>query len=196
MTFGSTDMQSGDLTERLAFQRPSTTADQARTKTWATFATIWGRVEPLSGRESLQAAAVTSLVSYRARIAAQQLEAAAVSVSSTTRSGTPATVTPAAAHGLATGDYARLAGATQTAYNGKFSVTVTNSTVFTVTVSGSPATPATGTITSTLLLPISPKLRISWTPSWDAGQAAKTLQVQAVRPLGRDWFELDLGEAA
>ncbi|OFW37650.1 MAG: hypothetical protein A3J29_06145 [Acidobacteria bacterium RIFCSPLOWO2_12_FULL_67_14b] len=186
----------GDLTERLAFQRQTVTADQARTKTWATFATIWGQLEPLTGRETFQAAAVASLVAWRARIAAQQLEAAAVSVSSITRSGTTATVTTAAAHGLATGDYARLAGATQTAYNGKFSVTVTSTTVFTVTVSGTPATPATGTITSTLLLPVQPKLRVVWTPSWDAGQAAKTLQVHAVRPLGRDWCELDLGEAA
>jgi len=189
-------MRIGEMTERLAFQRGSKSADQTRTVTWTTFATIWGRVEPLSGRESIQAAALTSLVSYRARIAAQQLEASAVSVTSITRSGTTATVTCAAVHGLVTGDYARIAGAVQTAYNGKFAVTVTNTTIFTYTVSGSPATPATGTITSTLLLPISPKLRIAWTPSWDAGQAAKTLQIHGVRPLGHQWFELDLGEAA
>ena len=184
------------FTERLAFQRPTVASTQARAVTWATFATLWGMVEPLSGRESIQAAVVASQVSYRARLATQQLEAAAVPVDSITRSGTTATVTTAAAHGLATGDYARVAGATQTDYNGKFAVTVTNTTVFTYAVGGSPATPATGTITSTLLVPVQPTLRIVWTPSWDAGQAAKTLQVLAVRLLDRRRTELDLGEAA
>src|SRR3990167_2273721 len=172
------------FTERLAFQRPTVASTQARAVTWATFATLWGMVEPLSGRESIQAAVVASQVSYRARLATQQLEAAAVSVDSITRSGTTATVTTAAAHGLATGDYARVAGATQTDYNGKFAVTVTNTTVFTYAVGGSPATPATGTITSTLLVPLPPTLRIVWTPSWDAGQAAETLQGPAGRPRG------------
>lgn len=40
-----------------------------------------------------------------------------------------------------------IAGATQTEYNGDFSITVTTTTAFTYTIVGSPATPATGTIT-------------------------------------------------
>lgn len=72
----------------------------------------------------------------------------AVSVSSITRSGSTATVTTATAHGFQTGQYVTIAGATQTEYNGLFAVTVTSTTVFTYTVSGSPATPATGTITA------------------------------------------------
>src|SRR3990167_4629812 len=127
------------FTERLAFQRPTSASTQARVVTWATFATLCGRVEPLSGRESIQAAAVASQAAHRAPLATQQLEASAVSVNSITRSGTPATVTTAAAHGLATGDYARVAGATQTAYNGTFAVTVTNTTGSPTPAAGGPA---------------------------------------------------------
>jgi hypothetical protein len=68
-----------------------------------------------------------------------------VSVTSITRSSTTATVT-AAAHGFTTGDQVNIRGAVQTDYNGDFLVTVTDANTFTYTVSGSPATPATGTI--------------------------------------------------
>jgi hypothetical protein len=68
-----------------------------------------------------------------------------VSVTSITRSSTTATVT-ATAHGFTTGDQVNIRGAVQTDYNGDFIVTVTDANTFTYTVSGSPATPATGTI--------------------------------------------------
>ena len=71
-----------------------------------------------------------------------------VNVSSITRSGTTATVATADAHGLSTGDVVLISGATQTEYNGEFVVTVTGFSSFTYEVSGSPTTPATGTITS------------------------------------------------
>jgi hypothetical protein len=62
-----------------------------------------------------------------------------------------ATVTTAAPHGLlaadATGNFIIIAGADQSQYNGTFSVTVTGLSTFTYTVTGNPATPATGTIT-------------------------------------------------
>lgn len=74
---------------------------------------------------------------------------ATISVSSITRSSTTATVTTAVSHGLATGQKATIAGATQTDYNGSYIITVTGATTFTYTVANSPATPATGTITST-----------------------------------------------
>lgn len=70
-----------------------------------------------------------------------------VNVSSITRSGTTATATTATEHGLATGDSALIAGATQTEYNLDAVVTVLTPTTFTFQVAGSPATPATGTIT-------------------------------------------------
>lgn len=72
----------------------------------------------------------------------------AASVSSITRTNQIATVTTAAVHGLTSGDYVTMAGATQSEYNGEFSITVTSTTTFTYTVSGTPVTPATGTITA------------------------------------------------
>jgi hypothetical protein len=62
------------------------------------------------------------------------------------RSGTTATVT-ATAHGLTGTITVNILGATQPEYNGAFSCTVANANTFTYTVAGSPATPATGTIT-------------------------------------------------
>jgi hypothetical protein len=67
-------------------------------------------------------------------------------VSSLTRSGTTATVTTSTPHGFVTGQKVVISGATQTAYNNAFTVTVTGPTTFTFTVTGSPTTPATGTI--------------------------------------------------
>jgi hypothetical protein len=62
-----------------------------------------------------------------------------------TRSTTTATVT-STAHGYTTGDKVNIRGAAQSEYNGDFTITVTGADTFTYTVSGSPATPATGTI--------------------------------------------------
>lgn len=70
-------------------------------------------------------------------------------ITSITRSSTTATVTTTAAHGYATGNRITIAGADQAAYNGTFEITVTGGSTYTFTVSGSPTTPATGTITST-----------------------------------------------
>lgn len=66
-------------------------------------------------------------------------------VTSITRSSTTATVT-APGHGFTTGQKVVIYGATQSAYNGAFTVTAVDASTFTYTVSGSPATPATGTI--------------------------------------------------
>ena len=67
-----------------------------------------------------------------------------VAVSSITRASQTATVNTAAPHLLATGDWILMAGATQPEYNGWFQITVTGGSAFTYTVTGSPATPATG----------------------------------------------------
>lgn len=66
-------------------------------------------------------------------------------VTSITRSTTTATVT-ATGHGYTTNDKINIRGAGQSEYNGDFTVTVVDANTFTYTVSGSPATPATGTI--------------------------------------------------
>lgn len=68
-----------------------------------------------------------------------------------TRSGSTATVTHAA-HGLSSGAKVIIAGANQGEYNGLFVITVLTSSTYTYTVSGSPVTPATGTITSTAVI--------------------------------------------
>ena len=77
--------------------------------------------------------------------------AASASVTSITRSDTTATVTQAA-HGYTTGFSVTIAGANQADYNGAYTVTVVDVDSYTYTVAGSPATPATGTITATASL--------------------------------------------
>lgn len=82
-----------------------------------------------------------------------------VSVSSMTRSGSTATVNTASAHNVVVGDVIKIAGANESAYNGNQTVTaVVDSDTFEFTVSGSPSSPATGTITagaSTTYTPVS-----------------------------------------
>ena len=63
-----------------------------------------------------------------------------------TRSGSTATATMTGGHPFTTGQKVVISGATQTEYNGAFTITSTGSTTFTFTVTGTPATPATGTI--------------------------------------------------
>jgi hypothetical protein len=72
---------------------------------------------------------------------------AAVSTEGVTRSGAVATATTITPHGLITGSIVTMAGAVQTEYNGTVQVTVLNAYAFTYAVTGTPATPATGTIT-------------------------------------------------
>ena len=69
-----------------------------------------------------------------------------IPVTSITRSSSTATLNSTTAHGLATGDQVTISGATQTEYNGTYTITVVDSDTFTYTVTGTPATPATGTI--------------------------------------------------
>lgn len=66
-----------------------------------------------------------------------------------TRSGSTATVTDTG-HGWATGQCIEVAGADQGPYNGVHVITVTDANTYEYTVTGSPATPATGTITATV----------------------------------------------
>lgn len=70
---------------------------------------------------------------------------------SITRSGSTATVTHSS-HGLRTGQVVLISGANQVEYNGIHTITVTTSDAYTYAVSGTPDTPATGTITATLVI--------------------------------------------
>lgn len=68
-------------------------------------------------------------------------------VSSATYSAGTVTVTTSASHGFITGQSIRVRGATVSGYNGRWTVTVTNSTEFTYVTDGiALTTPATGTI--------------------------------------------------
>lgn len=64
-----------------------------------------------------------------------------------TRSGATATAN-CTSHGFLGHQTVKISGADQTDYNGEFRITVTDANNFTFTVGGSPATPATGTITA------------------------------------------------
>ena len=80
--------------------------------------------------------------------AASTLTAKSVSVTSITRAGTIALVTTASDHELASNVTVTIVGADQTQYNGAQTIQVTAANQFTYSVSGSPTTPATGTITA------------------------------------------------
>lgn len=71
------------------------------------------------------------------------------SIASITRSGTTATAT-ATGHPLATGVSLTVSGAGETEYNGAFDITVIDANTFSFEVTGSPSTPATGTIIGTI----------------------------------------------
>jgi len=76
------------------------------------------------------------------------LEATTNATVTITRSGAVATVAHTA-HGLATGDRVTIRGANQPEYNGVRTITYLTANTYTVPVSGTPITPATGTITAT-----------------------------------------------
>lgn len=68
------------------------------------------------------------------------------SVTGIARSGATATATTSGAHGFSAGFKVRVRGADQTEYNGVFIITNPTGTTFDYTVSGTPTTPATGTM--------------------------------------------------
>lgn len=68
--------------------------------------------------------------------------------SSLTRSGAVATFTDATGHGYIDGDVVLIAGANEPEYNGEYIIGNVTSTAFDYTITGTPATPATGTITA------------------------------------------------
>lgn len=69
-----------------------------------------------------------------------------LSVTSVTRIGSTATITTASPHGWSTGTVITVSGADQPEYNGSYSITVTGANTATYTITGTPVTPATGTI--------------------------------------------------
>ena len=44
-------MKSGELRHRVTLERTSDSSDWGRSGSWLTYATVWARVQPISGRE-------------------------------------------------------------------------------------------------------------------------------------------------
>lgn len=63
-------MQAGKLRHRITFQSKTATQDSfgEETITWGTFATVWGAVEPMTGREFLEGKGLEAEVTTRIRI--------------------------------------------------------------------------------------------------------------------------------
>lgn len=89
------------------------------------------------------------------------------SLSSLTQSAGTATATTASAHGYTTGDTILISGASPSNYDGSFTITVTGASTFTYAVSGSPSSPATGTIIAAKNMNVS----LTFTVPWDVGAA-------------------------
>lgn len=132
----------------------------------------------------------------RTRALFRTLTPAAVAVTSLTRIGTTATVVTASAHGYATDDRIAIAGANEGAYNGTVVVTVVDPTAFTYAVSGSPATPATGTITATYVSDRVRGTRRVWRDLYEVWgwfrQTPATEQIQAGQVVTTSvaWFDM------
>lgn len=63
-------MKAGDLRQRITIQENTPTRNDSGEliESWSTWATVWGAVEPLAGREYFNAHQVTSEVDTRMRI--------------------------------------------------------------------------------------------------------------------------------
>ena len=87
----------------------------------------------------------------------QALSTATVTITS---SSTTATVTHTS-HGFTTGDQVTISGATQTEYNGTFSIIVTGVNTYTYTLPNSTSSPATGTITAAWYHDVPPEANVA-----------------------------------
>ena len=84
---------------------------------------------------------VTGMIRYNSTIGAYEgykSGITGVSIASLTYSTTTATLTTTSAHGLTTGTIVVVSGATPSAYNGTFTITVTSSTAFTYVMGSNP----------------------------------------------------------
>jgi uncharacterized phage protein gp47/JayE len=78
--------------------------------------------------------------------ASATIQSVSLSVTSLTRSGSTVTATTASDHDLGSNISVTISGANETEYNGVQTITVNGLDTFTYEISGTPATPATGTI--------------------------------------------------
>jgi uncharacterized phage protein gp47/JayE len=137
------DTATGEFLDRLAVEigitrNPATTASGNVTFTGNTGITIPNGTSLTKTDGSLYTTKAAGLTAVQT-----------ISVSNLIRSGTTATATTSSDHTIAVGMDITIAGANETAYNGTFTVvSIPAANQFTYTVSGSPSTPATGTITA------------------------------------------------
>jgi hypothetical protein len=131
------------------------------------------------------------------------LTAAPVAISSITRSGSQATLTTAAPHGLVSGNIMVLAGVTPAGFNGSYTVTVISPTVVTFTMDADPGGNATvmGTYALTTFAQITaagyvPADTVTWQDQYfiQASAASKRFQICALTD-GMRWDPLDFSSA-
>lgn len=105
-----------------------------------------------------------------------------ISVTSITRDGQFATITTATDHSLATGQRVTISGADQTEYNvtGE-TILVLNATQFVYPVTGTPTTPATGTITGTIPIVSIGSVRIFFVRDNDTSIFPSASEIQDVK---------------
>lgn len=113
-----------------------------------------GAVKMSSGTTGQRPTPVTGMFRFNSTTTAFEgfATSAGVTISSITNVTTTATLTTATAHGLNTGAYVIVSGATPAAYNGTFVITVVDSTSFTYTMASDPgasASPAGSYISGT-----------------------------------------------
>jgi hypothetical protein len=103
-----------------------------------------GAVKMSSGTTGQRPTPVTGMFRFNSTTTAFEgfATSAGVTISSITNVTTTATLTTATAHGLNTGAYVIVSGATPAAYNGTFTITVVDSTSFTYTMLSNPGASA------------------------------------------------------
>lgn len=145
------DTATGEFLDRIASFRGITRNPAAAADGNVVFQGTVASIIPIS--TTLQSSdGETYLTTAEATIAAN-----VVSITSLTRIGSVATAITDTDHNLATSVPVTIAGANETEFNGVFAVTVISANSFTYNVTGSPSTPATGTITAafdTALAPV------------------------------------------
>jgi hypothetical protein len=107
----------------------------------------------------------------------------AKTISSITFSGQTATVTTSSAHGLASGMIIPVTGATDALYNGSFKITVTGSTTFTYTMTGTPVANASGSLAYSGVVTFS-HTAATWTASSGSIPAWRYAYLRAVGTFG------------
>jgi len=141
----------GNAVEFFQFSTPTfsgaITAQSTLTVAGDGFFTGTGEVQLPAGTTSQRTTSpVTGMVRYNTTLNAYEgykNGLTGISISSITYSTTTATLTTSSAHGLATGQIVVVSGASPSAYNGTFTVTVTGTNIFTYTMASNPGANAT-----------------------------------------------------